>query len=282
MILKLQIILVLVVMAISTGVNASEYCPLIQIADNSNGTIVDIKEFPASNRPAFARFVTEISEFVSNKLSTTACTGASEARVLFIYTPLVIPGHIKPVNLPSDDKKNGGDICCLRSPWVTLMRGGVERNNFNAVFVWNERQFIIDQAIMDNIDFDKTVLTPLSQESFAKYAQNYADMVILAESQEERLTALESIQKKIPPDMLWLFAHSWQSTLASFEVSARKAASNAVEYSSDGYIDLIKSLVDKGIECHPADIHYKNIKDLHDISGVLGYRVNNSLTGRKK
>jgi hypothetical protein len=114
------------------------------------------------------------------------------------------------------------------------------------VFLWNERQFLLDQALMSGIRAPpNNPLVPIDDRIFRQFVQDYTDSVLLARSSEARLATQASISKHLPPEILWLFRHVWQTTRGPFSTMVASALRSTIKQAESGYIDLTKTLVDQ-------------------------------------
>ncbi|MCC8455761.1 hypothetical protein LMJ43_36465, partial [Streptomyces rochei] len=154
----------------------------------------------------------------------------------------------------------------LDSPWVKLTFSRSPTLVVRAVFLWNERQFLFDQALMSGIRASPTnPLLPIDQPIFRQFLQDYTDSVLLAPSSEAQSAAQASISKRLPPEILWLFRHAWQSTLAPFSMEVNHALGLAVGRAASGYTDLTKALVDQFFASETTELRYESVLDLKDL-----------------
>lgn len=103
--------------------------------------------------PYFSSSITSIINRLSSILNggnidQTGVTDEPEIKVVFVRRGLMISEHDQTAIVPPSLIPEGDLSCRLESPWLKLdvQRSPVLR--VHAVFFWNERQFLIDQAIL--------------------------------------------------------------------------------------------------------------------------------------
>ena len=248
----------------------------IRIIDNS--VTSEVRSIKAVNDPYFKSFITSITDYISAKFSGAgSCKDNSGEepmnRLIFVRLPLVTSGD-EPIKPPPGLPTSRSNITCrLDSPWVQLAIRRSSSPIIDAVFVWNERQFLLDQVLLSGQRPSLTQpLIPLSNRLFQQYAADYAGSEIMRSPSGEN--PQPSISKRIPADVLWLFRHSWQSTRGPFSNIAQSAMRKTVEQSANGYTNLTKTLVDQCFTSGKTEIRYKNVLDLQQIFSLDQYRIN--------
>jgi hypothetical protein len=255
----------------------------IQIIDESDGRRLSGTSVATLEDSPFKNYVTTISKHVSAKIDKIAqCHGdlksSPEVKLFFVYRPLVASTSA-PIGTPFNlERTQFNDTTHLDSPWVKLTFSRSPMLVVRAVFVWNERQFLLDQALMSGIRAPPTnSLVPIDDRLFGQFVQDYTDSVLLAPSPEARSAAQASISKRLPPEILWLFRHAWQSTRGPFFEAVDSALISAVERAASGYTDLTKTLVDQFFTSEKTEIRYESVLDLKDLFTLDQYRVNDLL-----
>jgi hypothetical protein len=248
----------------------------IRIIDNS--VTSEVRSIKSVNDPYFKSFITSITDYISAKFSGAgSCKDNSGEepmnRLIFVRLPLVTSGD-EPIKPPPGLPTSRSNITCrLDSPWVQLAIRRSSSPIIDAVFVWNERQFLLDQVLLSGQRPSLTQpLIPLSNRLFQQYAADYAGSEIMRSPSGEN--PQPSISKRIPADVLWLFRHSWQSTRGPFSNIAQSAMRKTVEQSANGYTNLTKTLVDQCFTSGKTEIRYKNVLDLQQIFSLDQYRIN--------
>ncbi|GBL17037.1 hypothetical protein MTo_04364 [Microcystis aeruginosa NIES-1211] len=248
----------------------------IRIIDDS--VTSEVRSIKAVNDPYFKSFITSLTDYISAKFSKTKpCQGNSreESRInlIFVRLPLVTSGD-EPLKPPPGLPTSRANITCrLDSPWVQLAIRRSSSPIIDAVFVWNERQFLWDQVLLSGQRPSLTQpLIPLGNRLFQQYAADYAGSEIMRSPSGEN--PQPSISKRIPADVLWLFRHSWQSTRGPFSNIAQSAMRKTVEQGANGYTNLTKILVDQCFISSKTEIRYKNVLDLQQILTLDQYRIN--------
>ncbi|MCC3412035.1 MAG: hypothetical protein JGK24_12185 [Microcoleus sp. PH2017_29_MFU_D_A] len=134
---------------------------------------------------------------------------------------------------------------------------------------------MFDQALMSGIRASPTnSLLPIDEPMFEQFVKDYTDSVLFAPSQA-RPAALASISKRLPPEILWLFRHAFQSTRGPFSRQVKSALVSVLERGASGYTELTKALVDQFFTSAQTEIRYESVLDLKDIFTLDQYRVKN-------
>jgi hypothetical protein len=237
------------------------------------------------SRPAAANMadITDLNfkEFVgavSSHVLTAVCAGAgasdTDVHLLFIKRPLVKQTGEAPDNLPTADKHGGPDLRRLNSPWVKLEIGGQPVRRIDAVFVWNERQVLRDQAAMaGGAPVDSGAAASFDAAVLARYSEEYANSVVLAPPQA-RKAALDRLATGMPPEILWLYRHAVQSTLDDFSVFTMEALDATLFKTGKAYATIAIALFDRcfGSAAGTSE-RYGNILDLKNITDTDPYRI---------
>ncbi len=208
--------------------------------------------------PSFREFVKTVSDHVL----TTACGGRAlpqptnsadaDVQLLFIKRPLVKQAGAAAADPLAAEKHHAPDLRRLDSPWVKLAISREPLCRVGAVFVWNERQLLRDQASMAAgravgtgapVAIDGAVLV--------QYSEEYAERVVLAPPEAGK-AALTELASRMPPEILWLYRHAVQSTLYDFSVFAMEALEATVAKARWSYADIVTALFDR---CFNSDLH---------------------------
>lgn len=261
--------------------NCTQMKPLIRTYDESNGKWLTGDAFETIANSHFKRFVSTLSNYIANKINEKEeCpqTSTPDGTIIlsFVYRPLIT--NTKPYSaptFPSEFDKKTSNICRIDSPWVKLSLSYVPQLTLNAVITWNERQMMVDQAVLNGADMPPpgSPIAPIEDTLFEKYITDYSNTVLLAASPEARVTAQTNIEKRIPSEVLWLFRHAWQSTFAPFSMEARHALGTLQEKAEPHYILLAETLVSRCFESANVNETYKSILELSKIFNVDIYRI---------
>jgi len=252
----------------------------IQITDESGGKRLSGMSVATLEDSPFKNYVTTISKHVSAKIDKMAqCHGdlksSPEVKLFFVYRPLVAS-----MSAPTGTQFNlectqSNGTRHLDSPWVKLTFSRSPMLVVRAVFVWNERQFLLDQALMSGIRAPpNNPLVPIDDRIFKQFVQDYTDSVLLAPSPEVLPATQASISKRLPPEILWLFRHAWQTTRGPFSTMVASALRSTIKQAASGYTDLTKTLVDQFFASETTKIRYETVLDLKDLFTLHHYRVN--------
>jgi len=254
----------------------------IQILDESKGELIPSESLETITDPNFKNFVTEIINFLTGKIgSGKLCHESSahhplEAVLFFVYRPLIASGK-DPVSLSADVTALKSEaVCRLDSPWAELTISRSPKPVLRAVFRWNERQILLDQALLAGAStVHPAVVDPIEASVFEEYAADYTNAVLLARSPEARSQAQIDIAERIPADILWLFRHAWQSTKAPFSKAAKHDLGLVLERAAAPYVLLAESLVNKCFESSGATEKYRTILEMNGIFNIYDYKINN-------
>ena len=260
---------------------SKQSCPKVQtsieIIDETGGRQLSGTSVDTLQDSPFKNYVTTLSKHVSAKIDDRAqCNGdlksSPEVKLFFVYRPLVksTTGPVAPFNLERT-QSNGSRH--LDSPWVKLTFNRSPMLVVHAVFLWNERQFLLDQALMSGIRAPPTnPLLPIDNRIFRQFIQDYTDSVLL--SPEALPAAQTSISKRLPPDIFWLFSNALQSTRGPFSGMVDYALRSTLSQGASGYTDLTKALVDQFFASETTESRYESVLDLKDLFTLDQYRVN--------
>jgi hypothetical protein len=226
----------------------------------------------------FKQFAVSTAKNVLDKIGDVspqpeATEGKPAIKMAFVYRPL-LKAAAAPVaaatylNVPTPD---GGRI--LDSPWVKLTVAPPPRCFVRAVFMWNERQFLLDQALMAGARaWPDEHLLSIDASDLDKFEQDYTNSVMLVLPQAA-IDGLAHVSERIPPDILWLFRHALQSTRAPFSTFVIDALNAAVRRATPGYTDLVKRLVDRFFASEVMEQRYETILALADVLPPQHYRI---------
>lgn len=227
----------------------------------------------SDSNPHFRAFVTAVTEHVADRLAQeNLCTDNTDSKeqslLQFVNWPLTVSENKPLAPMPSLDIQASGG-CRISSPWIDIAfeRGPVP--SVRGVVRWNDRQLLADQAVLEGARNVPTGLpTPFLVSEFRHFAHYYADSEILGKP------VVEPVEERIPPDILWLFRHSWQSTRAPFVSEASNSMEIALEKGAEGYTKLVNSLIDRCFDSGKANIQYDFILDVTDLISLEQYKIN--------
>ncbi|TAE81562.1 MAG: hypothetical protein EAZ73_16800 [Oscillatoriales cyanobacterium] len=224
----------------------------IQIIDETGGRqISGTSSVDTLQESHFKNYVTTISKHISAKIDEISqCHGdlksSPEVKLFFVYRRLVKTAPLAPFNL---ERTESNDARHLDSPWVKLTFSHSPTIVVRAVFLWSERQFLFDQALMSGIRASPTnPLLPIDEPIFEQFVKDYIDSVLLVPSPEAVSASPTSISKRLPPDIFWLFSNALQTTRGPFSAIVARALSSAVGKAAIG-MPLIINLLDKTEQC---------------------------------
>ncbi len=218
------------------------------------------------NGPEFRSFVRAVTDHVLSRLAGACLRHRSlepAIDLLFVRLPLVSPGN-DPLEPAPSIRTDGADIMCrLDSPWVKLAVWNSGPVLARAVFIWNERQFLQDQALLSGAGHPvTTVPSPLANRMFKQHARDYADYVLTSPPTPQTNAILA---ERIPADVLWLFRYSWQSTRGPFLYSAWGGMKTVLERAAGGHTKVVLGLINQCLASKAVEQRYENILQLNEI-----------------
>jgi hypothetical protein len=222
----------------------------------------------------FKTYVSRISKHIFTKIDKMGLCRANtsedqQVELVFVYRPAISRG-IAPYN-DSPTKlweRKFWDNRYLDSPWVKFALDKSSQHNMRGIFVWNERQFILDQAAIKTKQISDTKpLLPIDLETFHQWAAEYRS----AEYKERDNIAK---QLQLPADMVWLFKYVHSNPLGGGPREASISSLRTVTHGENfGYTDLIKGILDRFFAESKADTRYDSILDLQDVFNLDLYRT---------
>jgi hypothetical protein len=234
----------------------------IRIIDESNGIS---NNAGATKKPsAFKNYVNTISKYVFMRIDEMGqCKENPQVELVFIYRPLT-DCKIAPFNF---ERTKSNDFNQLDSPWLKLSMSKSSRLIVRAAFLWSERQFLFDQAILSDPQIEPIKpLLPLEGGSYSKSIYDDYEKYRNAPSREAEAAARVNLFKRLPPDIIWLFRHSGSFGIQAIHETTGERA--------DQYIDITKILINRRFSLEQAEQHYTSVLDLEDVFNLDKYRIN--------
>lgn len=255
-------------------------CPVdslpIQITNElRRGPETTLSAVDIGSEPYFRAFVTAVTEHVAARLARDKlCIDSAESKkrslLQFVNWPLTTSENQALASLPSLDAPSA-DGCRISSPWIDFV---VERRPVplvRGVFRWNKRQFLADQAVLAGArNVPPGVAMPLKASEYGHFAQEYENSGLFHVSEIRRKQADERNEARIPPDLLWLFRKSWQSTRGG---PFSGDMDSAVQKSAEHYTQLVIAVIDRCFASDDAAIHYNSILDVADLISLDQYKI---------
>jgi hypothetical protein len=238
----------------------------IRFSVDSNSNTID---------SAFYTYQLAISKYVLLKVDEIEkCTGKTDRdpqiELAFVYRPLDNGRTFSPFTFELPKFKN---TRYLDSPWVQLTITTTPKLKVRAVFLWNQRQFMLDQAVLSGARVSSTApLLPLDRTSYWKFYSDYRekDRLTLGATKQITASVLADLANRMPADILWLFVHS-----PGFDgnLDAETALLRATEQQLEQYIFLTKQLINHRLESTPTEQHFTSILDLEGMIDLDKYRI---------
>jgi hypothetical protein len=251
----------------------------IKIIDESGGKRISGTSLETLADSPFKTYVTTVSQYVLAKAGEVpqnngASKSRPEVRLCFVYRPLIRTNE-KVGSPPSLDRIESTGSSYLNSPWAKLAISQSPKFVVQGIFLWNERQFLLDQALLSGARAAPTEdLASFDRNVFGQFVQTYKNSVLLAASPEVRSAAQDSISRSWPVEVLWLFRNAWQSTLSPFSGEVDRALRFTIQHGAIGYTNLTKTIVSQFLTSAKTEMYYKNVLDLKGLFTLNSYRIN--------
>jgi hypothetical protein len=216
----------------------------------------------------FKNYVTAVSKYFFTKVDAMglcqSASGQPQVDLAFVYRPAISRG-ITPFDF---QPQKSSDTQQLNSPWVKLTLDKSPQLNFRAVFVWNERQFLLDQAVImvGRRSPETKPLLPIDLDTFDRWARE-RDRLRLTKG-----TNFGEFIKQLPPDIRWIFIR-WSTGWKSGREQAIEQIRNVTEKEKIGYTDLNQSLIEQLFTSTKMEIRYNSVLDLKNVFNIDKYRM---------
>ena len=116
------------------------------------------------------------------------------------------------------------------------------------------------------------VAMPLTREELKRYADSE-----YASSEIRRQPAKKPLEKRVPPDLLWLFRRAGHDPVYPFSDLADGSMGMAMTIGSEGYTKIVIRLIDRCFESNGEDINYNSILDVDDPDLHKQYKILTSI-----
>lgn len=282
--LRFALVVVSMVAASASAAGGVSQCPVeavpIQIVNvKKSGPVTSLSAAKISgSRPQFRSFVRAVTEHVAARLvRDQLCIDGAESKrqsllqfVGWEFADERGKEFLAPA-LSMEARLSGG--CRISSPWIDIVFERRPDPWIRGVVRWNERQLLADQAVLAGARNVPTGLAmPLQLGEYGAFEDDYERSELLGRP------ASKPIEERIPPDLLWLFRHSWQSTRAPFGAYVGGAMGKAVEKNAEPYTKLIFALIDRCFASDGAEFRYSSILDVADLISLEQYKIDTLLT----
>ena len=226
--------------------------------------------------PHFRTFVTTVTKHVATRLAgNNLCINSADStkRSLLQFVNWHVQDPL--ILVPSLDAPTSSG-CRITSPWIDLAFERKPVPWIRGIVRWNERQLLADQAVLAGaknvppgvaMPLKQRELAPLNESEFRDFANDYAN------SEIDHEPATKSIEERVPPDLLWLFRHSWQSTRGPFSGEADGAMDRAMKQGAERYTKLVIALIDRCLASDDMDMHFNSILDAVDLITLEQYKI---------
>lgn len=245
----------------------------IRIIDESGGKTLPVRSINTSEESPFKNYVNTISKYAFTKIDELGqCKGDlnsdPEVEMFFVYRPLISYG-IVPFEFTST-KSN--DTRYLDSPWVKLAISRSPKLIVRAAFIWNERQFLLDRAVLSDAHTASTKPpVPIDRDIFSQFEQDYIGIELNSLSKESKAAAQENLLRS-PPDIMWLFRHSPLLDWAGLVTD--RALGNTIKQGMEQNIELTKALLNHRFASPQTEQRYQSVLDLKDVFNIDKYQIN--------
>jgi hypothetical protein len=245
----------------------------IKIVDETNESDIQPKSTRTGENSSFQNYVNTISRYTFNKIDEIGqCRGDlnsdPQVELVFVYRPLESNG-ITPLDFK---QMKSSDTRYLDSPWVKLSITKSNKFIVRAVFIWNQRQFLLDQAVLSGAQVSSaSTLLPLDNHVFTQYLRDYRKYVFSASSDEAKSIGRANLSKQLPADIMWLLNHSGNFDGRFLFMNGIGLVFRQQQVSE--YIDLTKELLNRRFTSLQAEQQYDSILDLKDVYDIDKYRI---------
>jgi hypothetical protein len=258
----------------------------IRIIDETNGVDTRGSRYVATSQdPRFRDYVNTISTYVFKKIDAMGqCKNNPQVELVFVYRPRISQG-IAPFNF---EQTKSGQTQYLDSPWVKLTIDRSPKLIVRGAFIWNERQFLFDQALLSGARADPTKpLLPIDLDTLKKFVEDYKKNVVMIPRQEaskvsgpdnasrrlkeSETAALSQISQRLPADLIWVCR---QMSFGDGPPIRSELLQETISERATAYIDISKALVDRRFSSIQPQQYYQSVLDLNDIFNINKYRIN--------
>jgi hypothetical protein len=222
---------------------------------------------------SFQNYVHTISRHTFDKIDDIGqCRGDvnsdPQVELVFVYRPLISNGT-KPLEFK---QVKSNDTRYLDSPWVKLSITKSTKPIVRAVFIWNQRQFLLDQAVLSDAQtLPTSALLPINGHIFSQYLHDYKKSVFSASSDEAKSVGRTNLSKKLPPDIMWMLNHS--GNFDGMFLFTRGIELIFRKQQVWEYIDLTKTLLNNRFNSLQTEQNYDSILDLKDVFEIDKLRI---------
>jgi hypothetical protein len=249
----------------------------ISFIDESGGRDSKFRAITTSDNSSFKTYVTNISKYFFVKIDEIAqCQGNlnsdPEIKLVFVYRPLYTIRKYQTASFNFEWTETH-DNKYLDSPWIKLTLTKSPKLIVHAAFIWNERQFLLDQALMSGASALQTSpLLPLDSSVYYKFLGSYTNMsnATLGSPKESQAAAIAELSKRVPTDIMWLFLHSGNF---DGQVAAEFDMDKAIEQRAEQYTELTKELLDYRFISLQTEQSYDSVLDLKSVFNLDKYRL---------
>jgi hypothetical protein len=244
----------------------------IKIIDESDGKTLTARSINTSEDSLFNNYVTTISKHFFFKIDELGqCNGNvktdPQVELVFVYRPLISYG-IAPFNF---ELKRTNNTRYLDSPWVKLAITSSPKLFVRVAFIWNERQFLLDQAVLSGARASPNVpLLPIDRDILSQFEQDYIGIERNSLSKEAKAAAQANLTG-LPPDTIWLFRQApsldWAGLLTE------QALEKTITQGTEKNIELTKALLNRRFASRQKEQRYHSVLDLQDMFDIDKYRI---------
>jgi hypothetical protein len=138
-------------------------------------------------------------------------------------------------------------------------------------FIWNERQFLLDQAVLSGARASPNVpLLPIDRDILSQFEQDYIGIERNSLSKEAKAAAQANLTG-LPPDTIWLFRQApsldWAGLLTE------QALEKTITQGTEKNIELTKALLNRRFASRQKEQRYHSVLDLQDMFDIDKYRI---------
>lgn len=222
------------------------------------------------NNTAFREFVERVmTQLTATMVKSFGCAKSGmpkTAEVHFVYVPLDA-SSFEPDDL--EDRLPTKSQCRVVSPWLQLEYQSQASPRVSSIFIWNERQVLLDQANLT----DATSRTPSTLPIFTTSVE-YLRQIFLDQSKAAKYGNRGTLPAAdlIPPDFLWLFRRIARDNPGGLDADAYIATLELMAQASARQADLAVKLASLCLDDSKGMHALKTIQDVRDVVNLNDYK----------
>lgn len=244
------------------GIQAAKPAKTVLVFDwvtRSDGKAISAGELEEA---AFKGLVGRLSAETYEQLARNRKMTLKAVDIVYIREPLIQSSPKKEAVSGSEHIEQSTETLRLKSPWVKIY---IDRSTHKAkvIFRITDRQSLIDRIVRDTgVNASRWDASPLDQETFERYANIYADLVVTVPPGPVRQEGVKRLQADLPPDIFWLFQHSTQTTRGPFSAGAMTTLNAVINSEIPEYERRARTLVSTASAYEGRNVIVRTVVDI--------------------